>query len=276
MWRRASLTAAILAPLLIVPAATGGGQTSGFDHEYATLADVLQRHVKPPRVDYAALQSDRSGLDRAVAAFASPAAQGESGWAREQRIAFWINAYNAFTLRVIVDHYPIRSGWLTLQPRDSIRQIDGVWTKIAWQAAGRTLTLDDIEHRILRPELDEPRVHFAINCASVSCPPLAAQPYRPRTLDDQLDAAARTYMASPEGLRVDGGTLRVSSIFKWFGDDFVEQYAPRVPGARTARERAVLGVIATYASRATAEQAKTGEPAIRFLEYNWSLNDVIK
>jgi len=62
-------------------------------------------------------------------------------------MAFWINAYNAFTLRAIVDHYPIRNGWLTLQPRDSIRQIDGVWTKLTWQAAGRTVTLDDIEHR---------------------------------------------------------------------------------------------------------------------------------
>lgn len=264
------LAAALLWPMVIAPGA------DDFDHEYATFTDVLRQHVKMARVDYAALKANRSTLDRAVDEFASPAAPGEPSWTRQQRMAFWINAYNAFTLRAIVDHYPIRSGWLTRQPRNSIRQIEGVWTDITWQAAGRAVTLDDIEHRILRPEFMDARVHFAINCASVSCPPLAAEAYRARTLDDQLDEAARSYLARAEGLQIEGDTLRVSSIFKWYGDDFVEQYARLVPGGRDVKERGVLGVIAKYGPSAAAERAWTGVPAIRFLDYNWSLNDVTK
>ncbi len=128
-------------------------------------------------MDYSALKRSRTALDAVVAAFAEPTAEQERGWTRDQRLAYWINAYNLFTLRAIVDHYPIRSALFTLQPRNSIRQIDGVWTTLTWRAAGRTVTLDDIEHRILRPEFKEPRVHFAVNCASVGCPPLAAEPY---------------------------------------------------------------------------------------------------
>src|SRR5260370_41087982 len=121
--------------------------------------------------------------------FAEPSAAGERAWTRDQRLAFWINAYNLFTLRAIVDHYPIRSAWLTLQPRNSIRQIDGVWTTLSWPAAGRTVTLDEIEHRILRPEFKEPRVHFAINCTSIGWPAPSAHPYPPATLNGQLDRA---------------------------------------------------------------------------------------
>lgn len=264
------LSAGLLALML-----AGGSPLAAdtFDHRYTTYGAVLARHVRPPLVDYAALKAGRAALDRAVAEFAAPAAADEAAWSREQRMAFWINAYNAFTLRAIIDHYPIRSGWFTLQPRNSIRQIDGVWTKLTWPAAGRQVTLDDIEHRILRPTFQDARIHFAVNCASISCPPLAAVPYLGGTLGAQLDEAARTYLASPEGLRVDGGTFRVSSIFKWYGDDFVAGYAPLVPGSRPAGERAVLGAIAKYGPPAAAARARAGTPALQFLEYNWSLNE---
>lgn len=189
-------------------------------------------------------------------------------------MAFWINAYNALTLRVIVDHYPIRSGFFTLQPRNSIRQIDGVWTELRWKAAGRQVTLDDIEHRLLRPEFEDARVHFALNCASRSCPPLATEPYRSDTLGAQLDRAARAYLASPEGLRVEGRTLRVSSIFDWYGDDFVARYAPLVPGSRSAKERGILGAVVTFGPSAAAALARAEDVRVAFLDYDWSLNDV--
>jgi hypothetical protein len=267
------VAATVIGAILLVPA-TPALTANGFDHDYTTLAGVLSKHVKYPRVDYAALKADRAALDRAVAEFDAPAARGEPDWTREQRLAFWINAYNTFTLRVIIDRYPIRGSWFTIHPRNSIRQIDGVWTDITWQAAGRTVTLDDIEHHIIRPTFKEARIHYAVNCASISCPPLAVTPYRAAALDAQLDDAARRFLASQEGLRVDGDTLRVSRIFKWYGEDFIEDYAPLVPGSRDRQQRAILGAIVEHGPAGAAALARTGRPAIRFLAYDWSLNDI--
>jgi len=238
---------------------------AGFDHAYGPYAKVIRDHVRIPSVDYSALKKERAALDAAIDTFAQATHAEEQGWTREQRLAFWINAYNAFTLRAIVDHYPIRGSWLTLQPRNSIRQIDGVWTTMRWRAAG---------HQILRRELKEPRIHFAINCASVSCPPLPPEPYRAETLDAQLDAAARRYLASPEGLRIDGDTLRVSSILRWYGEDFVERYASSAPEGRDRIERGVRGVIIRFGPPEAAALARKASVRIRFLSYDWSLNDV--
>ena len=245
-----------------------------FDHGFAGYAQVLRDYVRPPRVDYAALTKGRASLDTAVAAVAAPAEVEEARWTREQRLAFWINAYNALTLRAIVDHYPIRSAWLTLQPRNSIRQIDGVWTKLTWRAAGRRVTLDDIEHTILRPQFKEPRVHFSITCASVGCPPLAAEPYRAATIDAQLDEAARRYLASPQGLLVDGDTLRVSKILDWYGEDFVARFAPDATGRADRTDQAIRGLVGRFGPAAAAELARKPSTRIRFLDYDWSLNDV--
>jgi len=244
------------------------------DHDDSAYRAVLERFVHPPRVDYAGLKSQSGDLDAAVRSFAAVPAAEERAWPRNDRIAFWTNAYNAFTLRAIVDHYPIQGSFFSRSPRNSIRQIDGVWTKLTWQAAGRRVTLDDIEHRILRPELKDPRVHFALTCASVGCPPLRAEPYRAADLDRQLDEAARIYLGSAEGLRLDGNTLRVSSIFKWYGDDFVERYAGPDQRARDPRERAILGVIAQFGPPAAAAKARDARATISYLDYDWSLNDI--
>lgn len=266
--RRLCLAALLLALPCVAPVAT-----ESFDHNYADYAQVLARNVNGSRVTYAALKADRGALDRVIAQFDAPAAAGEAGWTRQQRMAFWINAYNAFTLAAIVDAYPIQSQWFTRQPRNSIRQIADVWTTPRWRAAGRAVSLDDIEHRVLRPGFKDARIHFAVNCASVSCPPLAAEPYRADTLNAQLDAAARRYLASPEGLRPDGNTLRVSSIFKWYGADFVAEYSPVVPGTRPQVERAILGALVRYGPPDAAVRARNAGAVIAFLDYDWSLNE---
>lgn len=250
------------------------GRATPFDHQYGVYGDLLTRHVTAAGVDYAALKADRQRLDRTVDALDAPSTRDMREWTRAQQMAFWINAYNVFTLRAIAEHYPIQSGWLTAQPRNSIRQIDGVWTKLRWQAAGRSVTLDDIEHRILRPVFKDARIHFAVNCASVSCPPLATEPYRADRLDAQLDGAARRFLASAEGVRIDGHTLQVSSLFKWYGNDFVSGYAPLVPGARDRTERAIRGAIVKYGAPPAAALARDGRSQIAFLRYDWSLNDV--
>lgn len=261
---------AVVAAMAIVAAP----RAAGFDHDYRDLAKLLHDHVRGSRVAYEALRSHRVALDGVVAQLGEPGGDEERGWTRDQRLSFWINAYNVFTLRAIVDHYPIRSAIFTLQPRNSIRQIDGVWTRLTWRAAGRTVTLDDIEHKILRPQFKEPRVHFAVNCASVGCPPLGVDPYRPATLDTQLDEAARRYLASERGLTVDGNTVRITKILEWYGEDFVARFAPDAAGAPDRIDRAIRAVVAQFGPSAAADLARQPSARIRFLDYDWSLNDV--
>lgn len=267
------MTRALVATAVIGAAVLAAGTAPGFDHQFDAYRALLQQYVRPPAVDYRSLKRDRARLDVVVQSFAAVDGAEERRWTRDERFAFWINAYNAFTVQAIVDHYPIRSGWLTLQPRNSIRQIDGVWTRLTWPAAGRTVTLDDIEHRILRPEFGDPRVHFAINCASVGCPPLADEPYRAAVLTAQLDAAARRYLARPQGVRVDGRTLRVSSIFKWYGGDFTARFGTAGPPRPDPIERAILGVVQAFGPPDAAALARAADVRIAFLDYDWSLND---
>lgn len=270
------MTRTLVGVLVLLALSVAGGASQSFDHDYRDYAALLGRHVKSGAVDYTALKAGRGALDAAVSALDATGARELATWTRGQQMAFWINAYNLLTLRAIVDHYPIRAGWLTRQPRNSIRQIDGVWTTLRWQAAGRSVSLDDIEHRTLRPDFKDARIHFAVNCASVSCPPLAAEPYRAATLDAQLDASARRYLTSSEGVRIEGGALRVSSLFDWYGDDFIAEYsslAPAAAASSNAKERAILGTLIKYASPDTATRIRAGGLRIAFLDYDWSLND---
>jgi hypothetical protein len=246
---------------------------AGADLPFAAYRELLGRVVRDTGVDYQAIVADRAALDRAIAELAGVPAQAERGWEARDRMAFWINAYNAFTLRAIVDHYPIRGSAVSLSPRNSIRQIDGVWTTLKWRAAGRDVTLDQIEHGILRPEFGDARVHMAVNCASKSCPPLRGEPYVGADLDRQLDDAARRYLGSPAGSSVAGNQLLVSMIFEWYGDDFVKRYAEMHAGTGPAKDRAIRGFVERYGPPAAATAAKQGAP-IRFLDYDWSLNEV--
>lgn len=244
-----------------------------FDHDYSTYATLLTRHASAAGVDYAGLLARRNELDVVVRQFDAVDGDTFATWSREQQLAFWINAYNVFTVQAVVDHYPIHGSWFSWYPRSSIRQIDGVWDRLTWRAAGRQVTLDQIEHEILRPTFTEPRVHFAINCASISCPPLRHEPYRAAELDEQLEDSARRYLGSPEGLQLDGETLRVTSILDWYGDDFVVSYASLTPGDRPDRERAILGAVVRHGPPAAAALARSGSARLRFVRYNWSLND---
>jgi hypothetical protein len=172
-----------------------------------------------------------------------------------QQKAYWINLYNALTVRIILDNpgvasiHEIRSGWFSLGP----------WGLDVVQVNGVALTLDDIEHRILRPIFGDPRIHFAVNCASLGCPNLGAQPYLPGALDQQLEAAASEFINHPRGANISGNTLTLSSIFKWYGDDFGDSVPAR------------LKWIASYADPGLAEQLGNWSGRIRY-DYDWSLN----
>ena len=247
---------------------------NAFDHGYARYGELLAGALVSPHVDYGRLAGDRAMLDTVVAEFGQVSADEFGRWSRMEQLAYWVNAYNLFTLRVIVDHYPIQGSWFSLYPRNSIRQIDGVWEEITWRAAGRTVTLDEIEHGILRPTFAEPLIHFALNCAALSCPPLRAEPYLPDTVAAQFADATREALAQEGWLQLDGDTLRLTAILDWFGEDFVPRFAGRSDVDRSDRDRALLGLVAEYGPTSAAALARKGTPRIRFLTYDWTLNDV--
>lgn len=266
---------AILAVALIVGSVSGEeATTSSFDHTYHQYAKLLRNHVVGTRVNHSKLHSNRAALDSVVVNLGYVTASELAKWTANQQIAYLVNAYNAFTLQAIADHYPIKARWFSFfAPHNSIKQISGVWTKLRWRAAGTDMTLDEIEHETLRAHYDEPRIHFAVNCAAVSCPPLRREPYTATQLERQLILAARDYLASDSGLQINGTTLRVSSILNWYGEDFVNQYAHLIDANQTPKQRAILGVIAKYGPPEASRLAQTGTAKIRFLKYDWSLND---
>jgi hypothetical protein len=178
---------------------------------------------------------------------------------QSEHLAFWINVYNVLAIDVVLQHYPVAS------IRDAGGLFTPVWKIDAGSVGGRIRTLHEIEHEILRP-MGEPRIHAAIVCASTSCPSLAREPYTAAQLDAQLDASLASFLAdSRKGLAVDwpGGPLRLSKIFDWFEKDFAAQGGVRkfITPHAPARERAWL--------------AGPGKSArIRYLGYDWSLNDL--
>ena len=264
----AGVGATVVTAVLAIVTAAAAQKPPGFDHGYGAYREALTRVVKDARVDYRALAADRTMLDRAAGEIATVPQAEETRWSRDERLAFWINAYNIVTLRSIVDRYPIQGSLFTLYPRNSIRQIGGVWDVQRWPVAGRLVTLDQIEHEILRPIFKDPRVHVAINCASKSCPPLGAEPYVASQIDRQLDDAARRFLATEQVVKLSGGRLMASSVFKWYGDDFIPAYA-----AGSTSPAAIRAFIVRYGPPAAAAAAKTSA-SLRFLPYDWSLNDV--
>ena len=202
---------ALTAALAAAPAAAATGADS-------SLAAVLKERVHEGRVDYAGLKGDRRGLDEWLAGAATVREDKFDSWPRADRLAFLINAYNATTLRLIVDHYPLAS----------IHDIGPFWDPArAWKLPvvslfGRAMSLNDLEHGIIRPKYKEPRVHFALVCAAKGCPPLRGEPYVGARLDAQLDDQARTFLSQNWKNRADAEnrTAHLSPIFKWYMADF--------------------------------------------------------
>ena len=174
---------------------------------------------------------------------------------RNEQFAYWVNLYNALTVEIILKHYPV----------SSIKQIRywsslfGPWSKKVAKVAGEKISLNDIEHRILRPIWQDPRIHFVVNCASIGCPNLLPEPLNSQSLETQLDLAAKDFLTNPRAVRVEGQELILSSIFEWYAEDFGSD-----------EEEVVLYIKTLLNSHAT---LKTGSPNKIRYEYNWSLND---
>lgn len=220
--------------------------------DHGRLDALLRAHVSEGGwVDYRGLQRDAARLDRYLEELAA-APFDELG--RDEKLALLINAYNAFTLKLILEHYPI----------DSIRSIPAErrWDAVRWRVGPHTWSLNEIEHEQVRPKFREPRIHLALVCAAVGCPPLRAEAYAADRLEEQLGDQARHVHTHPRWLRWDGGdAIALTSLYKWYGGDF-EQVAG-----------SVLAFVARDVPALAARLEGGRPPEIRWLDYDWSLND---
>ncbi len=236
-----------------------------FDHTHAAWTGVLKKHVVGSRIDYAALKIDHAALDGYLRGIHAVKPDQLGAWTREQQFAFWINAYNAHCVSLVVSEYPV----------DSIKDIGSIFTSV-WNKTfiempalnpggkAKNLSLNDIEHEILRPRFKDARVHAAVNCASESCPPLRPEAFVAERLDQQLDDQVRTWLVDPTRNKFDKSKSRVevSAIFDWFEEDFVRDGG------------SVAAWIAKYAPEAESAWLKSGKVAVKYLDYSWKLNDV--
>lgn len=242
-------------------------------------AAVLQTFVDPQGlVDYAGLKANQGALEAFVSRLARVNEAHFRSWPAADQIAFWCNAYNALTLKAVVDNYPIQPSFFrSLRfPRNSIRQIPGVWDGLRFEVMGRRLTLDDIEHRILRREYDEPRIHVALVCAAMGCPPLRHEPYRGARLEEQLEDQTRRFLSDPRHFRIDraAGRVDLSSIFRWYGEDFISRHGTdREFASFDSAERAVLNFLREYLTDEDRRFLETSRLRIGYLDYDWGLNE---
>jgi len=257
-------------------------KTDSFDHSYATYNSLLNRYVINARVNYEGFINSRAELETFLRALGSVDEDVFESWTEEQRLAFWINAYNAFTIKAIIDHYPIKRSFTLVgifyAPSNSILQIKGVWTKLQFRALGNMVTLDEIEHQILRKKFNEPRIHMAINCASISCPDLRNEAYTPEKLEEQLADASINFVNNPDkGVYVNeqNGKVKLSKIFKWFGDDFINNYgSKKLFNNYSLKENAVLNFTSEYIeSEEVKEYLMNNKLKIGYLGYDWHLNE---
>ena len=216
---------------------------------------LLKERVVAGQVDYRGLKSDpRLPAYLATLVSAKPGTLPSA----EARLAFWINAYNAYTLQLIVAHYPLKS----------IRDVPHPDVKSPWDLpvaniGGHSYTLNQIEHDILRAQLKEPRIHYALVCAAKSCPPLRAEAYESERIQAQLDDQARLFLATQNHFDPIASKAELSSILKWYGSDF---------GATPAEVLTALAPYTPEPVRAALIKAPA-KWAIRYLDYDWSLNE---
>jgi len=246
----------ILALLLWLPLAA-----AGFDHQ--AWDALLKKHVvlvdggKASQVRYAGMASDRAALKGYLDSLSQVREKDFEGWSRQEQMAFLINAYNAFTVEKVLARYPdIRSIW------DFGKLFGNPFKDEFFVLLGQRRSLDWIEHETLRKRYRDPRIHYGVNCASVGCPMLREEAYVPSRLEAQLDEQARRFLSDRSRNRLRDGRLEVSRIFDWYKEDFepreayLARYADSLSDDQKGREEIARGKI-----------------VLRFLDYDWSLND---
>lgn len=239
--------------------------TFAFDHTYASYKMLLDETVDHGLVDYNKLQVDTKLLKNALLDFSEITQQEYESFDHSQKIAYMINAYNLYTIEGIVKAYPVKS----------IKDISGFWNKAKHKVAGQMLTLDNIEHDILRKTFHEERVHVSVVCASISCPELYNKPFRPDSLEQQLTARSIRFATDTTRNKINFAKkeLKLSKILDWYGKDFEKKYSddtvfPYLYG----KKRAVANFIYRHLPQDKQAKLRDGKFKVGYLSYDWGLN----
>ena len=231
-----------------------------FDH--SSWDELVQRHVRDGgrRFDYVGLKSEEEQFEAYLEALATAEL---SALSSNEIQALFANAYNAYTISTILDHVSV-DGTFDI---DSIRDVPDVFGRKNHTVGGFLLSLDNMEHNVLRPLFKDPRFHFAVNCASISCPPLPTHAFTGDKIDEQLDTVTKNALTNPDYVSIDGDALLVTRIMDWYGGDFVD---PDYTGS----EETLQDFIAKYATAEVRELvAARGESlTVKFRDYKWGMN----
>jgi hypothetical protein len=233
---------------------------------YKNYRYVLLNYVnRQGLVNYSKLKDYNSKFTEFINSLSLLTEEEYENWTDKEKIAFWINGYNALTLKVIADNYPVKS----------IRKIKGAWDKIEFTVKGQQLTLDDIEHKILRIKFNEPGIHMALVCAAMGCPKLRKQPYKGDILEYQLSNQAKNFLYNDRKFRINriDKIVYLSPIFKWFGEDFINRYGNGTKIVKNRKLNAVLNYIKLHLKKKERKFIEKGDYKVKYLRYDWSLNE---
>jgi len=267
------LSALLFSPVAGVSPSTQGGAPEGL---HRPLDQILDLNVRDGLVYYRALRSDRSRLDR-YAASLNVAPDVYERWSREQKMAFWLNAYNTFVLQTVIDNYPIK-GSSKSYPGNSVRQIPGAFEQLKHRAAGRSLTLDEIEKNVL-PEFKEPRLYLALGRGAVGSGRLRSEAYVADRLKQQLDDLQQEFVSEQTMIKVDrdANVVSVTPIVSWRSAEFIEAYDPGAKGPLAERspiERAIVAFVMPRLLPLEKEFLQKNEFKLTYHPFDWRLNDL--
>ena len=222
---------------------------------HAIFNELLTKHVsKVGLVDYKGFIKDKAEFEKYLDMLSNNAPD-EKAWSRDEQLAYWINAYNAFTIKLIIDHYPVKS---IKDIKKGIPFVSDTWTVNFFKIGGKSFDLNKIEHGIVRPKFNDPRVHFALNCASMGCPPLLNEAYTADKLSTQLDSQAKRFINDGTHNKIESSKkAKLSKIFSWFAGDF-KKAAP-----------SVIEFINRYATTKLSASAD-----LEYGDYDWKLNSI--
>ncbi len=251
-----NLTSIIILPLVFIfhPAMTGNqighhkpinffAAKTSQDQNQDAWDRLLRKYVSPSgNVDYKSLKSEKQSLEDYLKYLEENPV--EADWTKEQKMAFWINAYNAFTIKLILDHYPVSS----IKKLHGGKPWDVKWIRLN----GQVYSLNNIEHDILRPQFKDARIHFAINCAAKSCPPLLNQSLTAENLDRLLNQQTRNFINNPKFNSLKKNEVEISKLFEWYAEDFGN----------------VIEYLKKYSDAPINKNAK-----VKYKDYNWELNE---